>query len=129
MIKDFDTWNDQKKSLDVRAERFFFKSGEVWWCALGTNVGHESCGKGETFRRPVLILKKLSRESCIVIPLTSKEKSGSWFADITLHGEKRVALLSQLRMVSSNRFQRRLAVLDEGDFSSVKRKLEELLEL
>lgn len=53
----------------------------------------------------------------------------SWFIDITIHGEKRYALLYQLRMFSTNRLQRRLATLDDADFTWVKEKLEVLLEL
>ena len=48
---------------------------------------------------------------------------------VTVHGEKRYALLYQIRMFSANRFQRRLASLDEADFKRVKEKLEALLEL
>lgn len=63
------------------------------------------------------------------MPLTSREKVGTWFQEITLHGEKKWAMLHQIRMIHSNRFQRRMAVLDEGDFKRVKQKLEALLEL
>ncbi|HLC48911.1 MAG TPA: type II toxin-antitoxin system PemK/MazF family toxin [Candidatus Andersenbacteria bacterium] len=133
MKKDFsaeyDAWNDTKKSLAKRQEKFFFKTGDIWWCSLGLNIGTESYGKGETFRRPILILKKLSGNACIAIPLTSKEKTGTWFQEITLHGEKKWVMLNQIRMIHSNRFQRRMAVLDDRDFKLVKQKLEALLEL
>lgn len=42
MKKDFDNWNNQKKILDKTEQKFLFKQGEVWWCAVGTNVGDES---------------------------------------------------------------------------------------
>ena len=129
MNKDFDTWNSQKKSLDVRENKLYFKEGEIWWCSVGINIGSESCGKGETFRRPILILKKLSSTSCIAIPLTSKEKHGTWFEDITIHHIKSWALLYQIRMMSINRFQRRLATLEENEFVRIKQKLKILLEL
>lgn len=125
----YDKWNITKKELAKREEHFFFKTGEIWWCSLGLNIGSESYGKGETFRRPILILKKLSKNSCIAIPLTSKEKIGTWFQEITIHREKKWAMLYQIRMIHSNRFQRRMAVLDDGDFKRVKQKLEALLEL
>ncbi len=38
-------------------------------------------------------------------------------------------MLNQIRMVDARRLQRRLAVLDSGDFSAVKEKLQILLEL
>jgi mRNA interferase MazF len=127
--KDFDNWNEKKKLLEFRDKQFLFNTADIWWCSVGLNVSAESCGKGDDFQRPVLILKKLSKTNCIGIPLSTKEKVGSWFIGITVHGEKRYALLYQMRMFSTNRFQRRLATLDDADFCRVKEKLGLLLEL
>ncbi|MBI4225086.1 MAG: type II toxin-antitoxin system PemK/MazF family toxin [Candidatus Sungbacteria bacterium] len=129
MEKNFDQWNGCKKELEKAQERFLFKEGEIWWCAIGLNISNESCGKGDTFRRPILVLKKLSATGCVGIPLSTQKKIGSWFADITIHGETQYALLHQIRMFSTNRFQRRLTTLDRNDFDKVKEKLEALLEL
>lgn len=129
MDQDYDNWNIKKKELSNKEDKYFFKEGDIWWVSLGKNLGTESYGKGETFRRPVLIVKKLNSKSCIVIPLISKEKTGSWFIDITFQGEIKIALLYQIRMMDVKRFQRRLGVLDESDFKRVKEKLKILLEL
>ena len=129
MEKDFDSWNSIKKELSKKEEKFFFKEGDIWWVSVGQNIGTESYGKGDTFRRPVLIIKKLSGDSCIVLPLTSKSKQGSWFIDITFQNETKSVLLYQIKMMHTKRFQRRLAVLDETDFKRVKEKLKVLLEL
>lgn len=129
MKKDFDHWNDKKKKLEIVQKNFLFKQGEVWWCSVGVNVAEESCGKGDFFGRPVLVFKKLSSRSYIGIPLSTKIKTGSWFADVTVQGKTVSALLYQMRMFSTNRFQRRLTTLDTVDFVKVKEKLEALLEL
>jgi len=129
MEKNFDKWNSKKKELEKLSKKFLFKTGDIWWCSVGLNIKAESCGKGEDYQRPVLVLRKLSGESFIGIPLSSKKKEGTWFCEITVHGEKRYALLYQIRMFSANRFQRRLASLDDADFKKVKEKLEALLEL
>jgi mRNA interferase MazF len=129
MKKDFDNWNNKKKLLEERKKDFLFSEQEIWWCSVGLNVATESCGKGDAYQRPVLILKKLSKNNFIGIPLSTQEKVGSWFTDISVHGEKRYVLLYQVRMFSVNRFQRRLATLDDADFMRVKEKLECLLEL
>ena len=89
MEKDFDKWNSIKKDLDKRDKKFFFKDGEIWWMSVGLYVAKESCGKGIIFKRPVLVLKKLSSDTFIGLPLSSKEKIGSWFIDINLGKEKR----------------------------------------
>jgi len=129
MEKDFDKWNLKKKQLENSSAKFFFKTGEIWWCSVGLNVKVETCGKGKDYQRPVLILRKLSRESFIGVPLSTKKKEGTWFCEITIHNEKRYALLYQIRMFSSVRFQRRLASLDDADFKRIKEKLKALLEL
>ena len=129
MQKDFDTWNEKKKKLEKRSKKFFFHTGEIWWCSIGLNIASESCGKGSDYRRPVLVLKKLSGTSFIGVPLSTQKKEGTWFIDIIVHGEKKYALLYQIRMFSTNRLQRRLATLDDGDFSRIKEKLKALLEL
>ncbi|OGI78658.1 hypothetical protein A3C57_01950 [Candidatus Nomurabacteria bacterium RIFCSPHIGHO2_02_FULL_33_12] len=129
MDKNFDNWNNVKKELSKKEEKFFFKDGEIWWVSVGQNLGTESYGKGDTFRRPVLIIKKLSGDSCIVLPLTSKSKDGSWFIDITFQNEIKSVLLYQIKMMHTKRFQRRLGALDEADFKRVKEKLKVLLEL
>lgn len=129
MEKDFDKWNKQKKELERNSKKFLFNEGEIWWCSVGLNIANESCGKGEKHQRPVLVLKKLSSNSFIGIPLSTQEKIGSWFVDITVHNEKRFVLLYQIRMFSTNRFQRRLATLDDNDFNKIKEKLGALLEL
>lgn len=129
MNKNFDDWNNQKKRLEEVEKRFLFKTGDIWWCSIGLNLQHEACGKGPEYQRPVLVLKKLSGENFIGIPLSTQRKAGSWFIDITIHEQKRYVLLYQIRMYSTGRFQRRLATIDELDFQRVKEKLEELLEL
>jgi mRNA interferase MazF len=129
-LKPYDRWNEKKKQIATsdKYKRIYFREGDVWWCSLGINVGSEALGKGDNFRRPVLVIKKLSADACIVIPLTSRKKEGSWFVDITLHQEEKTALLYQVRMLHIKRFQRKLGQLDESDFMRVKQKLGQLLE-
>lgn len=129
MEKNFDDWNTKKKELEKKQEKINFKTGDIWWCSVGLNVANESCGKGEMFRRPVLVLKKLSATSFIGIPLSTQKKEGTWFCDITILKEVQYVLLYQVRMFSVNRLQRRLTALDDKDFSRVKEKLKTLLEL
>lgn len=129
MQKDFDKWNNIKKRLENNIIKFFFKEGEIWWMSVGINIANESCGKGEIFRRPVLVLRKLSGSSFVGLPLSSKEKNGSWFIDVLINNQKRYVLLYQIRMFSTNRFESRLATLDDNDFKKVKEKLGQLLKL
>ena len=72
MFKDFDTWNELKKKIEISSPNIFIKEWEIWWVNMWLNIKSESCWKWENFRRPVLIIKKLSHSSCIVVPLVQK---------------------------------------------------------
>lgn len=129
MIKNFDNWNKIKKKLDSENKKYFFKQWDIWRVSFWLNIWNESCGKGEKFRRPVLIIKKLSWNSCIVLPLTTKIKTWTWFEKFDFAWVESVAMLYQIRMINTNRFQHRLWTLDEKDFDKIKEKLKLLLEL
>ncbi|MDD2908028.1 MAG: hypothetical protein PHH98_05300, partial [Candidatus Gracilibacteria bacterium] len=92
-IEVFDKWNELKKEIhNKNTDNIYFKESEIWWGSMGKNIKSESFGKGDSFRRPVLIFKKLSSDICIVIPLSSKNKTGTWFCDCDLQGIRRTAL-------------------------------------
>ena len=129
MNKNFDQWNVRKKQLEVRRDKFLYKEGEVWWCSLGLNIGTESCGKGKDFRRPVLVLKKLSQNHFIGIPISTQRKTKNWFCQIEMFSDKSYLLLYQIRMFNTQRFQRRLAAVGDKYFLQIKQKLGILLEL
>lgn len=129
MQKDFDQWNIEKKKIDRYTLNIQYKEEEIWWCSVGLNIGIESCGKGQYFRRPVLIMRKLSQTSFIGIPLTTQLKQGTWFQEIKHNGKGACAILSQVRLFDSHRLQRRIGTLDKQDFTEVKNKLKTLLKL
>lgn len=108
-IKDFDKWNEHAKILDSKSIDFVFSEGELWWCALGVNIGSEQDGKGDDFVRPVLLLKKINRDTVLIIPVSSKLKTGACDrVSFDLGGQENQFLISQARMVSSKRFIRRI---------------------
>lgn len=126
---DFDQWNALKKNLDSKVFDLYFKEGEVWWASIGRNIGTEVYGKGPLFRRPVLIVRKLSGYHCIVIPFSSKKKVGSWFTSLRIHGRTQVALLYQMKAMSTHRLESRMAQLSDDDLVRIKHQLRMLLML
>ncbi len=58
-MKKFDQWNDLKKEVNDRNEKFYVNPREVRYAHLGINIGFEEDGKGNDFKRPVLVLKKV----------------------------------------------------------------------
>jgi len=129
MLKDFDKWNEKKKYLDTAKRTLLFKEGEIWWCSIGINVGEEVYGKGEYFRRPVVILRKLSQNSCIVMPTTTKERDGSWYHHLNIKNKDRWVMMNQVRLISANRLWVRESALSQEEFEGLKKSVATLLGL
>ena len=94
--------------------------GEVWWVAVGENVGVEINGKSEYFSRPVLVFKKLSHLGFMGIPLSTQEHSGSWYVNFRFQGKEVYAALSQAKVFSTARLYTRLGQVAEDDMEKVK---------
>lgn len=78
MGKDFEGWGRIKEQLhSKRTQEMYFREKEVWWCALGLNIGDEQDGKGQFATRPVLVIKKFNKRICIVLPLSTKTKQAN----------------------------------------------------
>lgn len=79
------------------------------------NIGDEVYGKGQYFSRPVLVYKKLTSTTFLGLPITTREKVGSWYIEFVLNGMRRWALLNQVRVFDSRRLQERIGELTEPD--------------
>lgn len=127
-IKEFDQWNEKKKQTDKRVldERFYVYSREVWWCSLGVNIGSEVDGKNESFERPILVVRVLSNDGFLGVPLTSREKNHPYA--VTVHYETGVSFanISQLRLMSKKRMIRKIGMIDKKDFQMVLDRLKNL---
>jgi mRNA interferase MazF len=120
MEKDFDRWNARKKFLHASRFSDFVHEREVWWCALGVNIGVEADGKHGDFERPVLVLMKFNRDSVLVVPLTSRPKPNPYQMPFRHAGKLYAAVFSQLRMVSTKRLLRKMYRMDSEIFQDIK---------
>lgn len=120
--KDFHGWIKLKIKLHFTGHICAIKDGDVWWCAVGENIGTEINGKSETFARPVLVLRKLSKYNFIGLPLTSKQHSGSWYAYLEFKNRKQIAVLSQVRNISVSRLYKKMGVIPEPELSKIRTK-------
>ncbi len=125
MQKDFQNWIKLKEKLDGVSSKVLFKEREIWWCALGCNVGTESNGKGNRFSRPVIVFKKLTQTSFYGIPLTTKLKAGSWYVPFKQNGIENRAMLNQIRIFDNKRLFTKLGTLDTNDWRNLKQKFQE----
>jgi mRNA-degrading endonuclease toxin of MazEF toxin-antitoxin module len=125
---DYYNWNEQKISINTNKNRLFFHEREVWFTSLGLNIGFEQNGKGNNFLRPVLILKKFSKDLLWVVPLSTAQKTGKYYHSIVVRNVDNVALLSQIRLIDSKRLQYKIGDVQKDDLSKIKEKLKLLLE-
>ena len=123
-------WCKKKEEIHENGISKVFYNREIWFASLGVNIGYEQNGKGEEFLRPVIILKKLSPKMAICIPLTTREKIGTWYFSIKNSGNKKAtASLGQIRTIYVNRLSYKIGKVDKSEFYNLKKALGGLLEI
>jgi mRNA interferase MazF len=129
--KDYTEWMPVKAGINNRAARPpECRTREIWICGVGENVGFEEDGKGNGFRRPVLILKKHGKDFCHVVPLSTTSKRGFFYFPFDGHtGKTSVALLSQLRAVDTSRLADKVGYISVDDFEELKERMRAVLGL
>ncbi len=118
IMKNFDQWNEVKKKIDGEA-RAPVKTGEIYWCRLGLNVGVEQDGKGDESQRPILVIKKYSHQIVLGIPLTTKFHRGDWYFDLKFKGEKMQVILNQSRPIDTKRLLSSMGQISERELSKI----------
>ena len=121
-VKRFIEWIGTKQKLDAHEYNPpLVSEGDLWWCAIGENIGIEISGKGENFTRPVIVLKKLGRLAFFGVPTTTNtERKGSWYMPFKHKGVDEVAMLTQARIFSYKRLSTKMGELDDEDYKKIK---------
>ena len=127
MQKDFDNWNKKKKELNNNTFNDYVHTREVWWCSLGINIGFEQDGKNMFFERPVLIIRKFSKDVVLIIPLSTKIKQNIYSFNFTHENNMFSALLSQVRLISTKRLNRKIYRMDSPLFNQIHKTLRKLI--
>ena len=125
--KNFDKWNNLKKCLHQKNRVEYFDKKEIWWCALGVNIGVEQDGKNNNFERPILVLRKFNNYSLWILPFTSKNKEGKYYFGLEYRNKKYSLILSQMRLVSSHRLLRKIRKVNNYEFNQIRRELKKLV--
>ena len=118
--KHFMEWMERKEQLHDAKNLVNIHEGEIWWCAVGENVGVEINGKNKDFSRPILVLKKLSRYGFMGVPLTSQPHEGTWYVKFIFQKKEEFAVLAQSRVVSVQRLYNKMGQLPYSDLQLVK---------
>jgi len=135
MATTHDEWNDEKKSIDSqdRAD-LFIKQRQIWIVKMGKNIGFEEDGKSR-FTRPVVVLKKVG-SLYFTVALTSVNHANQRYylplKESSYVGEKfktnhSLAILSQVKVMDSKRFVRKIGNVSKRDHETLKEKLKALL--
>jgi mRNA interferase MazF len=127
MEKDFKSWHIAKTDLDESKVRAFFHEREIWFASIGLNVGFEQDGRGTSFLRPVIVLKKFNNEVLWIIPLTKNRKKGKYYFTFSFDDSVSTAILSQIRLIDAKRLQYKIGDINEVKFGELKQKLTQLL--
>lgn len=120
-MKDFDEWNKVKKETNTADRTIMIKEGEIAWCKVGLNIGDETYGKGEFFSRPVLIIKKFSKNTFWGLPISKQFKKGSWY--FYLKHIDRTVILNQMRLFDRKRLSEKIFVISEAQLEDIKNKI------
>ena len=131
MNKDeFDRWNRLKKALNSKTKIIKFSKGNIYFMSVGKNIGYESYGKDELFLRPVLVYKKLSDSTFIGIPLTSKNKMGSYYFSFNYKKDiTSTAMFNQMRVFDIKRSEYLSGHINKNTFKNLEIKLKAFMEV
>jgi mRNA-degrading endonuclease toxin of MazEF toxin-antitoxin module len=130
--KEFDARNIVKKHINNERRVVYVHAREVWWCAIGVNIGAEVDGKNEHFERPVLVIKVYNRESLFVVPITSRAQENKFHIPIVIcsaSGAVRTVWvkLTQSRVISTKRLLRKVDVVNRVTFDQVRHAVKRFL--
>jgi len=127
-LKDFDGWNEVKKDIDKNFKNKFYHPKEIWWCSLGINIGNEQNGHLKNFQRPVLVLRQLSRRTCIILPLTTSSNVHRYRISIgKVSGQNASVILSQIKVIDTKRFLNKINNnIDDETFEQIRKAVREL---
>lgn len=121
--KDFDDWHECQKRLEKKGP-LEFKERDIFVCSVGANIGSEICGKPTDHQRPVVVVKKYSNGLFLGVPLSSKLKPDNEHAiTVEVDGVKSMALLSQVRSMSSKRLLRKVGMMPLGYHADIRGKI------
>jgi len=132
MDTSFDIWNKVKKETNKEKVLVGFRDRDIFYIKMGQNIGFEQNGKGDNFVRPVVIFKKFNRNMFFGIPLSTQIKDGKFYYYFEFKKgnsiSKNIALLSQMKLYSTNRLLNKIGVMNKDDFFNMKENFKSLID-
>ncbi len=128
MEKIFDEWNEVKKELAKNERKLGIKSREIFW----TNIGYEQNGKGKNFARPVIVVRKLTKDLFLGIPTTTTLREDNDYFHKFKYKTKNnnvvivSALILQIKVFSIKRIMNKIGMIHKDDFEIIIEKSKKL---
>ena len=128
MQKKFSEWNSQKVHLQNENTQVYYHEREIWWCALGVNIGYEQDGTGTNFDRPIVILRGFNSRTFLAVALTGRKKDGVFYFHLgRIADREATAVLSQVRILDTKRLIKKIGTLDIFIFNNLKQACRDAL--
>jgi mRNA-degrading endonuclease toxin of MazEF toxin-antitoxin module len=121
-IENFDSWDSKKKDIHSNKNRIPFRQGEIWFVHIGQNVGYEVYGKGKEFLKPVIVFRKINRNTFLAIPLTSKIKDDKFHCVIEFRDKQNSAILTHIKTIDAKRLRYKIGNIDKKIFKKLEIK-------
>lgn len=125
----FNKWNEAKKDIHINKNRIHFRQGEIWFVHIGQNIGYEVYGKGEEFLRPVVVFRKINKNTFLSIPLTSKLKDDKFHCIINFKEKQNSAILTQVKTIDAKRLRYKIGSIDRKIFGKLEKQFIEFYKL
>ncbi|WP_419764639.1 MAG: type II toxin-antitoxin system PemK/MazF family toxin [Arcobacter sp.] len=132
MDRFFDEWYEVKKELTKNERKLGIKSREIFWANIGQNIGYEQNGKGKNFARPVIVVRKLTKDLFLGIPTTTTLREDNdyfhKFKYTTYNNEvlNVSALILQVKVFSIKRIMNKIGMINKEDFKVIVEKSKNL---
>ncbi len=120
-FKDFDNWNEIKKSVNKEERQINIRAGEIRWVAFGINIGSEIDGKGKSFTRPALILHVIGSHLALAVPMSTKVKDVAGYVPFEWRGVTTALCVHQMRIISQKRVLSRKGRISEQKLVKIKK--------
>jgi mRNA interferase MazF len=134
-LKEFDKWNEVKKTTEQSNMKLSIKSREIYWTKIGQNIGNEQYGKGEEFTRPVIVIRQLTSDLFVGVPTTSATKENNdYFHNINYTHTKTKdsvtssAMILQVKVFSKKRVLNKIGTVNKIEFNTIVDKLKLLVD-
>jgi len=131
-MQEYDKWNEVKKNIQEDKKIRLFKERDIFFIIMGKNIGYEQNGKGDNFVRPIVVLKKITKDMFIGVPLSTQIKNGNWFYSFEFNMKdkisKNIAIIPQLKMYSSQRLLNKIGVMSIKNHQELKEEIKLFLD-